>query len=146
MQPVMMTDTSSTIFSTLDLAQGFWQMPLEEQFRHLTDFSISGLGQFEKGPLGLLGCPVSFQRLAELTISGLVNTIVYIDDLLVHFKTHEDHLHQINQLFSRLRNVGLKTQLPKCKSGTTNVQYLGFWLTPEGILAQVDKLKTVKKL
>jgi hypothetical protein len=38
----------------------------------------------------------------------------------------------------------LKAKLPRCEFGATNVQYLGFRLTPEGILPGVDKLKSVK--
>jgi hypothetical protein len=48
---------------------------------------------------------------------------------------------QLENLFSRLRNVGLKAKLPKCEFGANNVQYLGFTLIPEGILPGVDKLK-----
>ena len=94
--------------------------------------------------MGLLGCLASFQRLAELGMSGMINIMVYIDDLLVHSKTHEEHLDQLDKLFCRLRAVNLKARLPKCKFGEKNVQYLGFRLTPEGILPGVDKLKAVK--
>jgi hypothetical protein len=34
--------------------------------------------------------------------------------------------------------------LSKCEFGANNLQYLGFRLTPEGILSEVDKLKEVK--
>jgi hypothetical protein len=34
----------SSNLSTYDLTHGFWQMPLEQQFRHLTAFSNPGLG------------------------------------------------------------------------------------------------------
>jgi hypothetical protein len=41
-------------------------------------FSIPRLGQFEcgVGPVGLLGCPASFQQIVELEMAGLANIIV----------------------------------------------------------------------
>jgi hypothetical protein len=61
-----------------DLTHGFWQMPLEEQSRHLTAISISGPGKFQwtLGSMGLQGCQALFQRLGELAMAGMINIIV----------------------------------------------------------------------
>ncbi len=47
-------------------------------------------------------------------------------------------------LFNRLRAAGLKVNLGKCKFGANNFNYLGYRLTPEGILPELDKLKAVR--
>ena len=137
----------STIFSTMDLTSGFWQLPLEEKSKPYTAFTCPGLGQFAFKVLsmGLKGGPGSFQRMAELTVKDMDRIIVYIDDLLAHAHTHDQHRKDLNELFHRLRNVNLKLNLKKCEFGSTNVSYLGFRLTPQGILPGIDKLKVVRE-
>jgi len=138
----------STIFSTMDLTSGFWQLPLDKPSRKLTAFTCPGVGQFQYKVLsmGLKGGPGSFQRMMELTMQGLSKVIVYIDDLLVHTTTHDEQRQTLQKVFNRLRNVCLKLNPEKCEFGAVNVSYLGFRLTPKGILPGLDKLKAVKEM
>jgi len=101
---------NSSIFTSLDLTSGFWQMKLEPESQPLTAFTIPSRGQFHRftSPMGLLGCPASFQRLIEQVLRGLQNILIYIKDVLIHKDTHEKHLLALEQVLMRLHQHHLK--------------------------------------
>ncbi len=138
--------SGSTIFSTIDLTAGFWQMILHPRARPYTAFTVPGMGQFQwvTSPMGLLGCPASFQRLMETVVNNIENIIVYIDDLLVHSASHEEHIVTLSKVLQHLVTHNIKINLQKCVFGSKEVSYLGFRLTEEGIIPGTDKLKAVK--
>jgi len=137
----------STIFTTLDLTSGFWQMALDPKSRPYTAFTVPGMGQFEWKvvSMGLGSAPSAFQRLVELVVKGINNVVVYIDDLIIPSKTHEEHLALLDAVFTRLAAHNLRANLKKCVFGSSETSYLGFRLTNEGIFPGTDKLKGVKE-
>jgi len=122
-------------------------MALDPKSRPYTAFTVPGMGQFEWKvvSMGLASAPSAFQRLVELVVKGINNVVVYIDDLIIHSKTHEEHLALLDAVFTRLAAHNLRANLKKCVFGSSETSYLGFRLTKEGIFPGTDKLKTVKE-
>jgi hypothetical protein len=81
----------------------------------------------------------------EKLMDGIDNVIVYIDELLIHSKTHEHHIQILDFVMTRLAENNMKINVKKCFFGNTEVNYLGFRLTPQGIKPDKDKLKAVEK-
>ena len=63
----------SAIYSTFDLASGFWQVPMAEESKQYTAFTLGSMGLFEcnRMPFGLCNAPSTFQRLMQNFLSEL---------------------------------------------------------------------------
>jgi Reverse transcriptase (RNA-dependent DNA polymerase) len=72
-------------------------------------------------PHGLTGLHASFQRLMEAVVNGLTNVIVYIDDLLIHSATHQEHITALDNVLQRLVQHNIKINLQKCFFGSKEV-------------------------
>jgi hypothetical protein len=117
---------------------------LELLNRQILRTILQGQFQWTRTSQSLHSAPSQYQRLMELTVKGLHNIIVYIDDLLVHNSDHAQHRLSLQTLFNRLPAANLKLNIEKCEFGSENVTYLGFRLTPQGIFPGTDKLAAVK--
>ena len=71
--------------------------------------------------------------------------MVYLDDIIVYSKTFGQHLVDLAQIFQRLRDAGLKLQPSKCYMARTEINYLGFVVSQDGIKANADKLRVVSE-
>ena len=87
-------ETTSTLFgsryfSVLDCYSGFWQVPIKEEHKERTGFSVpQGHYEFNRPPFGLSNSPSNFQRLMDIVLKSLVGTEywVFIDDVIVFFQ------------------------------------------------------------
>ena len=106
-------------FSVLDLKSGYWQVPLAEQDKCKTAFTVGLLGfwECERMPFGLTNAPATFQRLMENCMSDLHLSycLLYLDNIIIFSKTYEDHLiDHLEAVLQKLKNVGLKLSPLKC--------------------------------
>ena len=70
----------------LDLARGYWQVPMEPASHVKTAFSTN-LGEYEfmVMPFGLVGVPATFQRLMNELFGDLHGKVaVYMNDLAIY--------------------------------------------------------------
>ena len=59
-------------------------------------------------------------------LSGLHEfAVAYLDDILIHSQTWEQHLDHLNIVFEKLREAGLTVKERKCTFGSESCEYLG---------------------
>jgi len=115
-------------FSTIDLASGYHQVAVREQDQPKTAFTTPfGIFEYSRMPFGVCNGPSTFQRLMQSTMGDLIFQImlVYLDDILVYSSTFHEHLQRLDVVFSRLKEMGLKVKLEKCRFLQEEVKFLG---------------------
>ena len=100
----------SKFFSCLDLTNRYWQLMMDPNDKHLTAFTIPGVGQFQwiRTPQGLMGVPASFSRLMDLIMEGAANVITYIGNVLIHSCNHSDHMAHLEEAIKRIQRAHLR--------------------------------------
>ena len=147
MDDILDTLGNARFFTTLDLASGYWQVPLDDDAIPKTAFTThKGLYEFVRMPFGLCNAPATFQRAMQSVLAGLEwrDCFVYIDDILIASATFEEHLQHLEQVFNRLRTANLRLKPKKCRFLCKEVKYLGHVISVHGVLPDPEKTNQVK--
>ena len=133
------------IFSALDAASGFFQIPIKEEDRHKTAFRTeSGVYEFLVMPFGLVNAPATFQRWMTESFQGLREIIqVYMDDMIVHSRILSEHHNHLRKIFRRCQSQGIKLRLSKCEFLKDELNMLGYVVAKEGIKKNLDKVAPI---
>ena len=134
-------------YSTSDMNSGFWQVPMDEESKQYTAFTLGSMGLYEceSMPFGLCNAPPTFQRLMLNCLGELNLTycLIYLDDVIIFSWTEEEHLERMRVVFDRLREHGLKLKPSKCDVFKTEINYLAHHVSKKGVLPSKKNLEAI---
>ena len=130
---------NAKIYTCIDLAWAFWQIPVRKADRHKTAFACKfGLFEWRRMPFSLCNAPATFQRAIARALRKIVNrkgsmVMAYIDDIVIATETVEDHMARLREVFECLREAGFKMRVAKCDFMKSEIKYLGHVVFAEGV-------------
>ena len=97
--------------------------------------------------MGLCNSPDIFQERMSDMFANLEYICAYIDDLLcVTSGSWTEHLNKLEAIFEHLQEAGLKVNAKKSFFGKDSLEYLGYWVTREGIQLLEYKVSAIRRI
>ena len=134
--------------SVFDLATGFHHIKIDLKNSYKTAFSTPhGYYEFDRIHFGLKTAPATFQRLMDITLTGLIGTelFVYLDDIVIFADTLGEHERKFNNLIQRLRKENLHLQPGKCEFLRPEIGYLVHIIDKNVVRTDPKKIIAVKE-
>ena len=112
--------------TTIDLAKGYWQIPVAKDDVPKTAFvTHEGSYEFLRMPFGMINSSATFVRAMRKLLQGIDNVEMYIDDIIVHTCDWNTHIRVLDCFFRKVREAGMTIRPSKCVIGARKVNFLG---------------------
>lgn len=135
------------VFSKLDLNQGYNQLKLAPESRHITTFSTHvGLKRFKHLNFGIACAAEIFQNVISEVLRGIDGALNISDDILVYGTTQEEHNRALKETLERLREKGLTLHVKKCLFNQSKIKFFGYVFSDNGMSANPKKVDEILKL
>ena len=137
----------SRLFSALDNSGAFHIIKIAPEDRHKTSFATKWNSfHFTRLPFGLAGGPSSYSRLVSQVLRGIPPevAVAYVDDVLVHSPTLDEHISGLSRVLNAYRRAGMKLNPSKCIFLSSKIDYLGHTVSEKGIEPQEAYVKIVE--
>ncbi|CAJ1960535.1 unnamed protein product [Cylindrotheca closterium] len=136
-------------FTKLDLTMMYYSFELDEPSKKLCTINTQyGLYQYNRMAMGLKPAPDFAQYYIEQTLRDLKQkgVEIYIDDVGLFSNSYEEHMALIQEVLQRLQAAGFKINPLKCEWCVQETDFLGHWLTPEGVKPWKKKIDAILKM
>ena len=96
-------------------------------------------------PYGLRNSQATQQRHMDNVLGGVKNTSTYVDNILTHSPSEDEHLNILGECFKRIREHNLSLRLDKCDFGKKEVEQFGFVVNKNGIRPTDEAVGKIRK-
>ncbi|GMF57248.1 unnamed protein product [Phytophthora fragariaefolia] len=138
-----------TVFSALDMVDGYYQLLMRESDIPLTAVSTPRgmLWEWSVMPQGLSNAPATFNQLVTQFFRPMRHFVqTYFDDIFVHSRASESktaveaHLVHLREVLLCMRENHLYANINKCIFGAEAIPFLGCFLGKDGVRADPEKV------
>ncbi len=141
---------ASRFFTKIDLRAGFHQIPIAEEDQEKTTFWWGNRTFcYTRLCFGLTNATAHFQRVMDYEISKASmqdNVCCFVDDILVHSRTHGEHVAHVRSALQMLQGCGLRAHPDKSVFGAASVEFLGHVVSPYGMSPHAAKVAAIREL
>ena len=132
-------------FTKLDLSRAYQQILLEENSREFVTINThKGLYRPTRLPFGVSSASAIFQSEIEQVLQAIPMVVCRVDDILISGKNDQEHISNLNEVLTRLKNAGLRLKLSKCQFMQPSVEYLGYRVDASGLHAIEKKVQAIR--
>jgi hypothetical protein len=133
-------------FMKLDMCNGYYLLRMAKGEEWKTAFHCRyGLFEYQVMPFGLCNAPGTFQHLMNNTFSYFLDQFLaaYLNDLLIYSNLLEEHKIHVRLVLERLRFARLYVKPEKCMFHVTEVPFLGYLISKNGVRMDPEKVAAV---
>ncbi|XP_038976501.1 uncharacterized protein LOC120107335 [Phoenix dactylifera] len=134
------------VFSKIDLRFGYHQLKIKAEDVPKTAFRTRyGHYEFLVMPFGLTNAPAAFMDLMNRIFKPYLDqfVVVFIDDILAHSKSSQEHEEHLRIVLQTLREKKLYAKLSKCEFWLDSIFFLGHVISKEGVSVDLMKVEAV---
>lgn len=140
---------NAKLFSTLDLKNSFFHVPVDEQSRKYTAFIVpDGYYEYLRVPFGLCNSPAVFQRFINIVFRDLIQTkviLIYMDDLIISSIDYKSGTLNLEIVLKVASEAGLTINWQKSSFLKCRVEFLSYIITNGRVYPSERKVDAVRK-
>ena len=123
-----------TVFSKLDLNQGYHQLLLHLDSRHITKFSThTGLFRYKRLSFGINAAAKKFQNVFASAISEIPNVKNINDDVIIYGVNVQEHDKALHAVLTRFQELNLTLRKDKCQFYMPRTEFFGMVFSAQGM-------------
>ena len=136
----------ATVFTEVDLSQGYLQLTLAEESRYITAFSTpeDGPHRFKRLIMGASPSGEHFHEIIHQLIKDIPECENISDNIWLWSKDRATHLKRLEKLLTILESKGITLKLPKCSFAVPEINVFGHIVSEKGIRPDISKVEAIK--